>query len=960
MVFGSDNLNGISNLSFESLLEDNKDFWSDSSFETGNNFVENKEESKEKKIQLDDWDGKTSSKEEISNNNETLTESQQRVEIFLETAFTLLKEPTPSNLVWFNVKLSQIYNNPEDLNNLLENKKLQNNIKNISSMDQKRKMINMILKPSKLDFNQRNTFINNILPTRKERKSFIKTVIKSTESVGSDQEKIRIRKELSNYFLVYELVDTFKPTYSWNSWDKEKDLNTRQFFLKKAGINEKYDESNANHNEAIRDWFLGTMMSIVSITEKWFKSNELDTDHQLYLQNFCIKQKIGEKKQIAIINWLNILASEEKLNQKGISNKDKINSLSEEDFNMFLLGLINSWKDKKDSRKQDFDLKDKPSSILWLASAFSETTKTLDNLLSENKLSTEVEKWEVISAAETAYYRLLKTSESKKNFDENKKIIKNEEWEIEKILFIEEGKEQVVFDANDVVKNRWYELEVKRQRLRALNNPEVNKQLDNIEYRLREAYKNTGNEDELKYLRWNEYYTQVEQNYINTQTIESKLTTFDIAVKIPKESQEDWNKFWGRILENEILNQEENQLQEIPNVSQKDFQNFKTVPSEYQKFIGSNGLFDKNLMDQENIHPEKQQELLNTYNPEKTKNQLLQETNDTIKTQFTQQVVQFLQQSLDVKIDDQLKENILEQFNDIQNNVDNQNIMIEWNYQWQKIRFVYDLTTWDLQTNDWMSKDRRESNLKINSSSSKSLGIFGPNIKDTIANAKTINYADIIQKSEWNIEKYTQYYKQELSLKNSIPHIENQDVLKKQYLKTILNQEMIDVIGLQKPEQQKEIDLNKYPIYNQIYQSVENYDIEELQEMRENLKQMKQLEDQITWLSENDELLAQETDNPAKKILLILFKEQKLEQQKTPINRFWNHFLHFFNAMQILRPRGEERIKIIDPRKIKTFLADVQESGAWERYPYDKEILKNEMSSYLADVDLDKELENIG
>ena len=118
---------------------------------------------------------------------------------------------------------------------------------------------------------------------------------------------------------------------------------------------------------------------------------------------------------------------------------------------------------------------------------------------------------------------------------------------------------------------------------------------------------------------------------------------------------------------------------------------------------------------------ESKEKKLNEEEKEPIKKQLVQETNAQIKTVFVNRILWFIQDSLDVDIDQRNQDNILSQFNLGENQTfQDKKIILEGQYNGQKILLQYDMQTGTLGYKPYLSKqDEAQTMINISSSSNR-------------------------------------------------------------------------------------------------------------------------------------------------------------------------------------------------------------------------------------------------
>lgn len=818
--------------------------------------------------------------------------------------------------------LSTMYKNPDIRKKILSNPDLIKYIKTLP-LEKKKDLIKTVA-PATLDFSERNDFAKNIFDTPQERKNFIKSLINTAEKKTDDKIKQEIRQYLANYFLVYELINTFEPTYTWDTGNAEENRKTRQFFLRRAWIQEPYEDS-IKHNEKIRDWFLDVMMGVSRIEKA--VNNMLDPYHQKYLEDFYIK-KVKAKQEDIIKNSLSVL---------DVDTITKINTLSKEDFESFLTRLLEDTKEKTRSWKNDFSLKEKPARILWLSVAISNAHKEIDDILLKNNISTEVSSEEVISATEGVFIKSLNKQEQE-NYYKNRKVILDDFWEVTRILIEKEWEEQVIFDKEDP-KNRTIELTIKTTRARALNNPEINRQLDKIEEKLITEYRKAGKEDELKTIRWTEHYAQVEQRYIQQQT--------QVAEKY--QSGNSWaelRNIWEKL------------------ISQPEFTDFfSTNKIDHKDLQGS--LSDEEFLDLLSKDEDKKQE----NGQEIKENNLLDLTNTEVKNRFVERVTYFLGNVLDIQIDKDGKENILKWLHIDEKNIDKNIITIEGKYQNTTLNFTYNIQTGELFTGKWLHKEENSQATVVGQKMEKLNTVSWPTFWEHFTQAKSISYADTLKKTNGNPEDFGKEIKKQLLIKCPLP--DQSDFFKEEMqlrnLKNIVAQEMFEMIGIKDKQRPAGwIDGSKNPLFPLIARSIETYNKDELLQMRTMITSMidfsktqRQLQEQPNqFIDEKLTDLEKETmDDKYKEIKNItnwLFFLR--DQEKSNPNYIGNPFKDFFMSFLSDSPKTKENEKIIDISKLYTYTEDLTQT---KNKMVDKkyfEVLEENMTHSLADVNFQKQI----
>lgn len=754
-----------------------------------------------------------------------------------------------------------------------------------------------IISKSTLSTDEKITTLDTLLGDKKNL--FIKNLI----SRKNDVDKKELRAQLRTCFRTYDITRAV--------WYKRED--SRNYLARKAWI-ENYDPGWTNwwkQNEKIRDWFLDKMLEINEIHVKF------NTFLRPELQEVLQSTTMEDKRLISTSEALSALTAEQQAN---------LNLLNKDRFQEFLLVLSKKWDELwieyKDKLWTSTDVWSDLGKCLVL-SRWDIYQSELISIISKDTKRSPQELDSIVSISDSDivnhFESLGKPIPDKTNSDRQliKQDIRNKKAE--------------KYTQNNTSKETQEEVKKAKQRYE-------------IEV-LKIAYEN-GFEEELRSnIRWEEYYSQVEQNYISQQQVETQKYQ-------NTESWKEFNKVGQKLMW-------EKQFLQLFDQNQ--------ITSEKLKWDLSDEEY-KNLLieNKQEWNPENQQKL-----QKQREYVLLDTTNNEIKNRFVNRITYFFSNILDVQIDEGGKENILENLKIDQNQIENNQITIQWKYQNQNLTFTYDTITWELFTWKRLHIDDHSQNVSVNNKMVRLENVSWPTFGEHIKQSNSISYSDILKKSEWNQESYAEELNKQLTIKCPLPNQSDdfKEEMKLQSLQNIVSQEVFGMMWVSdKLFLNKSIDWsdNRYEVFPLLARTISSYNKSELNKFRENIKYMSdfyiktnQLENtenivsrKLTWLMSKVFPRYRSTKNYVQRIFL----DREKNQQKS--NYSWKQFHSFFSSFLTWWERLSSDWKnIIDINKFTMFYEDLsQTKKQTESITGDYFTLLNEnMDKYYAEDLLDNQ-----
>lgn len=422
-------------------------------------------------------------------------------------------------------------------------------------------------------------------------------------------------------------------------------------------------------------------------------------------------------------------------------------------------------------------------------------------------------------------------------------------------------------------------------------------------------------------IRWEDYFQQIESEYIISQ----KSSTLERKVEMTSHNTESRNEFREQIKNNSSL---------------------------WWDIVSKIPAFD--------VLKEEDQTLL------------LEETNDQIKSFFVDRVLLFIQDSLNITIDEQNKENILSQF-DLEDwlKFENQEISFQWYAHWQLLELKYNMQTGELFHKPFMNSQwtDKEWNSAITFNSDYQVLANWPSLKSIsyIAN-EDVNYSDFLEQStekesesnSLNMQKYSNLLFEQLDHKFPQKFIENKDLLKETYLQSILAQEMIDLAGITEiPASISKSTPIEHEFFKIIYQNTYHLNIdkktEHLQKVRSLIARLRNTYEQGKNKLEKQADWAGNFEVNSKNLLHKLFdkrfldKQNILSQETNPQRqkmKIWTDFLDNMSS------RKKDK-NILNPIYLRDFARWAEKPSSENQFS--RSVVES-MGSYFGD-DLDRSLD---
>lgn len=717
----------------------------------------------------------------------------------LTSFYKLISENSYNN--WYSVFIRKLSQNQRML--ILDNLSKSANLRNAVKLEDK---INLR---------------NNILPENEDRKKRLTNLVLSPRDKWLTPEQAKNRIE--NFFLVSEIV-------WWFWYDRSK---SAPVFFKKAFPTETYLKDNSQEavNQAVKLWwwFISKMLETKEGWDNILKKSFIK-DKQL---NFIKSHIQDEWRIIWVVEWLSMLDDEQQRIVNGLS-KDALIS--------FLNSII-GYENPQKTWDYSFDSAEGINMMLTFANNKDNITSLLQNVGEKWLISATSELRQATEASIKASWKKIEESDSseiasiqtKLIYEKAKSRAQENKWDKWNWM----NQIQRDFEIDKELKVVWNEMLMsddlstkQKQELKDLSKKTFDKNNQDL---LISAQKYGFTED-LRQVRWEKYYEEVEQQYLSTikNTTKNELETY----------------------------QKTEAGKEIQNLFSPDWLYFKQIFSG-QKLIKEEDI-RWNLWEQEyakaleRIYSDKQENKLDD-SLQNHWERLSTNVDDTTKNAFMQNVSYFLQNVLDIQLDKEGQENILKNLSINQENFatsKSQEIQISWidkNNPIKKYDFTYNIVTWEFKTNKLMDIQQWDKYASLNQITPLT-EIRWPKFGEFFDNAKVISHQVLRDEKVNSEQNFLKEFDTRLTLSTKIP--KQSDKAKEQMklfcLKNVLTQEILDMMKIQNDQVKNDEEL--FPL---LARSINSYSSEELTTTRSIIKSMRdfyEIQEQIKNISNLSEL----------------------------------------------------------------------------------------------------------
>lgn len=465
---------------------------------------------------------------------------------------------------------------------------------------------------------------------------------------------------------------------------------------------------------------------------------------------------------------------------------------------------------------------------------------------------------------------------------------------------------------------------------------------------------------ELRQVRWEDYYKQVGSNYIQQ---------YDKTYG-EKQIQYQNSPVWKAI--NKQIFGSVDDLKAIfwNNEITKTDLKWSLSDQEYFSYLDKIYPSQNNQKSSDILNPNKQ---IDTLEKTKKEDALYNDTNEVARNAFKDRVVYFLADSLNINLDDSWKSDILKSINFdqwSQLSTDKKEISLVWNLNGEKVRISYNIDSWEVKIWQWLWFDNNSKKVDIDKSMKTLSSIKWPQIDSFYGQAKNINYSDLLKDPEINSwTKLQSKLNDQLKAVNPISNPSDiaKNEIKTEILKAISSQEVLDMIWLKdKIQLEKWIDWAKNPLYPLLFRSLSSYNQDQLNQFRSVVKNMADYYDRQNQLnsSNNPKDIDSKLDNLSNDISDEKYSSLKSitkkifsikEQKNIDSDYIWEQFYPFFMSFLSDNYISQES-QIIDTEKFYTYMQDLNQS---ETKTIDKEYfwsLQENMQRYFADTSLEQKI----
>ncbi len=406
---------------------------------------------------------------------------------------------------------------------------------------------------------------------------------------------------------------------------------------------------------------------------------------------------------------------------------------------------------------------------------------------------------------------------------------------------------------------------------------------------------------ELREARGDQYYNQIEQNYI--QTYEIKYTTTNS--KYQKSEV-------GNYIHREVFS---------------DIQNINTL-------FGDLEISPQTI--QWSLSKEEYKNNLSRIYKERPEIAIYNDVNQSIKDSFIDRITYFLAESLDINLDQDQKENILETIKFDKNNRmlpnnDKKEISLIGNYNNQKVKVFYDVVSWEIKISQRLDIVTDSQSVSVDEKIKTLPWIKWPKILSFFHQAQQIPYENIIKKSNILSGKdLQQEITNQLKVFSPFMDFSLKEEMKTELLRTITAQEVFEMIGVKNKQRSSSgINGKTDPLYPLLARSFAVYNQEELINIRNAIKDMiqfSQIQKRINKketinISEKVEDLSKSIENKyyksGKEIVNFLFSVK--ERYNSTSQYLGQQFTGFFYSFLSKWPRSKDGKKILDTQKFANF-----------------------------------------
>ena len=422
---------------------------------------------------------------------------------------------------------------------------------------------------------------------------------------------------------------------------------------------------------------------------------------------------------------------------------------------------------------------------------------------------------------------------------------------------------------------------------------------------------------DLKAVWWEELYANVQTRYIEKNNYQKQVDTYSVS---------SWSLDQLQNIQNNEIIKENIQIKNLVQENDKDegyYTNLRKLYPEVDRLI----VQDKDIQALMKIKSPTEKEKMTLENKLKEKTassewQLMSDTNEVIQQQAVTTCLDTLKMYMDINLSEQ--ENVLNQFtligqkDLIEKKGEDVILDINGTINGKKMKLYYNLNTWTLQQEEFLSRNAINTPFSINDPVSGKRDVANmqlPKFQDFIAWAGNIDYKNIMNASK-SLDGYKKNVADELKLHIKWSNVWNsgteKDIFEKKILKDIAAQELFAFMGKNNDMQSETVSREENPVIYDMYSlmetSLDYYTIDELKTFR---KDISLLTTKKEWYLEN----LKAKGNNQEKYLVGLVGNPKILMDKE-FQKDKNSYVLFFSVFQT----KESNIPIIDLKSLWNFI----------------------------------------
>lgn len=353
----------------------------------------------------------------------------------------------------------------------------------------------------------------------------------------------------------------------------------------------------------------------------------------------------------------------------------------------------------------------------------------------------------------------------------------------------------------------------------------------------------------------------------------------------------------------------------------------RPIPDQFKKYFDAKGEINQEQyktasdLDKKSID-DFQQKRVST-----TKEVLATDTNTLIKRESVNFCVDTLKSLFNIRIRNHEEiESRLDSFKNVneqgENKLQNNKLILKGDINGKQIFIYYNLETGRLATRDFLAKPTEQSNesdFVLNDPSSRKIldEIPMPTLKDAAKSAQDISYADVVQRSEGDAQRYNHHIQKEFYDKMSanLPTPDQKSIFEKQMLKNMTAQDVCKMMGVNKevPQRVTKDQQKSHTIFQYIYESLNTYSQEQLHAFRRNIRQYRSLEK----LQKTDKSISENKEH-------ALIQKLTQDKEKAGESYMGEPYLDFINLIKN-DDEAKHQHHIIDIDKFSGFLERSQQ-----------------------------------